>query len=257
MQDANLDPAPAPARPRVWGLRDIAIVTVAVLFLFLMVPGAVYLLTGLFWEQESDGENTEAAHISLAVGNLLWYVTVIVTVLSYVRSKGGTASDLGLRWPHGPGRDSWGRIVGIAVLTFIAMYAVTALYSVIALEILDLDFLEPSEQVPDDFYDHKVALAILGIAVVIGAPFTEELFFRGFLYGGVRTYVSFILAALLTGFMFSLLHFNVGLVIPFTLIGAILALSYQRSGNLITPIGAHFFFNFISFMVLAFVPEAR
>jgi len=257
MQDANLDPAPAPPRTRVWGLRDIAIVTVVVLLLFLFVPAAIVLPASLLWEQKSDGETTEAANIALAVGNLAWYVTVIVTVLSYVRSKGGTPSDLGLRWPSGAGRDSWGRIIGIAVLTFIAMYAITALYSVIALEILDLDFLEPSEQVPDDFYDHKIALAILGIAVVIGAPFTEELFFRGFLYGGLRTYVSYVLAALLTGFLFSLLHFNVGLVIPFTLIGAILALSYQRSGNLLTPIGAHFFFNFISFMVLAFVPEAR
>jgi membrane protease YdiL (CAAX protease family) len=252
MQDANLDPAPAPARPRVWGLRDIAVVTVAVLLLFLFVPAAIYLPAEAIW-----GEDSEGAHVATAIANLLWYVTVIVTVLSYVRSKGGTPSDLGLRWPRGPGRDSWGRIVGIAVLTFIAMYAVTALYSVIALEILDLDFLEPSEQVPDDFYDHKIALAVLGVAVVIGAPFTEELFFRGFLYGGVRTYVSFILGALITGFLFSLLHFNVGLVIPFTLIGAILALSYQRSGNLITPIGAHFFFNFISFLVLALVPEAR
>src|SRR5687768_718595 len=159
MHDANPDPAPAPARTRVWGLPDIAIVTVAVLLLFLFVPAAIYLPAEAIW-----GEDSEGAHIATAIANLLWYVTVIVTVLSYVRSKGGTPNDLGLRWPRGGDTDSWGRSIVIAIVTLIAMYAVIYLYGLITLEILDLDFLEPSDQVPDDFYDHKVALAVLGVA---------------------------------------------------------------------------------------------
>jgi len=253
MQDANVYPPTEPSRPaRLWNLRDILLVSGAVVLLFAFIPSVIY-----FPAVEAWGEDSEEAHVATAIANLLWYVTVIFTVLGYVRRKGGTPSDLGLRWPNGAGRESWGRIVGIAVVTFITMYAVLAAYNLIALQLFDLDFLEPSEQVPDDFFDHKIALAVLGIAVVIGAPFTEELFFRGFLYGGIRTYIAVPLAALLTGVLFSLLHFNVGLIIPFTMIGAILALSYQRSGNLATSIGAHFLFNLISFMVLAFVPEAR
>jgi membrane protease YdiL (CAAX protease family) len=236
----------------VWTLGDIGIVTAIVLLLFLILPTVFYLPAQSIW-----GEDAEETNVIAALANLLWYVTVVYTVIAWVRRKGGTLADLGLRRPSGVGRDTWGRIVGIAVVTFIAMYVVTAAYTLIALELFDLDFLEPDDQVPDEFFDQKVALAVLGIAVVIGAPFTEELFFRGFLYGGVRTYIAVPLAALVTGVLFSLLHFNVGLIIPFTLIGAILALSYQRSGNLWTSIGAHFFFNFISFMVLAFVPEAR
>jgi membrane protease YdiL (CAAX protease family) len=253
MQDADLYPPAEPAQPaRVWGLRDIFLVTVAVMFLFAVIPSVIWLPAQSAW-----GEKSEEADVALAIGTLVWYATVIFTVLTSVRRKGGTASDLGLRWPTGIGRDSWGRIVGITVVTFITMYVVTAAYSLIAIDLFNLDFLEPDDQIPDDFYDHKIALAMLGIAVVIGAPFTEELFFRGFLFGGVRTYIAVPLAALLTGVLFSLLHFNVGLIIPFTLIGVVLALSYQRSGNLATSIGAHFFFNLISFMVLAFVPEAR
>jgi membrane protease YdiL (CAAX protease family) len=253
MQDADVYPPLEPAKPaRVWGLRDIGIVTVIVLFLFLFVPALIYLPAEAAW-----GEESEAANVAQAIANLLWYGTVIFTVLTYVRRKGGMPSDLGLRRPQGVGRESLGRMVAIAVVTFIAMEVTIFVYSVIAINVLGLDFLEPDQQVPDTFYDQKIALAVLGVAIVVGAPFTEELFFRGFLFGGVRTYVAVPLAALLTGVLFSLLHFNVGLIIPFTLIGAILALSYQRSGNLATSIGAHFFFNFISFMVLAFVPEAR
>ena len=86
---------------------------------------------------------------------------------------------------------------------------------------------------------------------------TEEIFFRGFLFGGTRPLIGAMLAALITGFLFSLAHYNPGLVLPFTLIGALLALSYHRSGTLFVPIGAHFFFNLVSFSILAFVPEAR
>lgn len=253
MQEPELEPAAAPApRKRVWTLGDIGVVTAIVLLLFIILPTAFILPAQSAW-----GKDAQETNVIAAIANLLWYGLVVFVVLSWVRRKGGTPLDLGLRWPTGIGRDTWGRIVAIAIVTFIAMYLVTAAYTLIALELFDLDFLEPDEQVPDEFFDQKIALAVLGLAVVIGAPFTEELFFRGFLFGGVRTYIAVPLAALITGVLFSLLHFNVGLIIPFTLIGAILALSYQRSGNLLTSIGAHFFFNFISFMVLAFVPEAR
>ena len=253
MQGPETEPAAVSAtRTRVWTLGDIGVVTVIVLLLFLFLPAVFYLPAQAIW-----GEDAQETNVVVALANLLWYAAVVFTVLSWVRRKGGTVADLGLRWPQNGGRDSWGRLVGMAFVTFIAMYVVTAAYTLIALDLFDLDFLRPDEQVPSEFFDQKIALAVLGLAVVIGAPFTEELFFRGFLFGGVRTYIAVPLAALITGVLFSLLHFNVGLIIPFTLIGAILALSYQRSGNLLTSIGAHFFFNFISFMVLAFVPEAR
>ena len=58
MQDANLDPAPAPARTRVWGLRDIAIVTVAVLLLFLFVPPR------FTYPPKPSGERTQRAPTS-------------------------------------------------------------------------------------------------------------------------------------------------------------------------------------------------
>ena len=127
----------------------------------------------------------------------------------------------------------------------------------VVIDAFGFDFLEPDQQVPDEFYDSDVALAILGVAIVFGAPITEEIFFRGFLFGGTRPLTGTLIAALITGFIFSLAHYNPGLILPFTLIGALLALSYHRSGTLFVPIGAHFFFNLVSFSVLVFVPEAR
>jgi membrane protease YdiL (CAAX protease family) len=153
-------------------------------------------------------------------------------------------------------KPSWPRVIGLAAATFVAMYVVIVAYGGI-IEAFDLDFLEPDQQVPDEFYDSDIALAILGIAIVFGAPITEEIFFRGFLFGGTRPLTGALAAALITGFIFSLAHYNLGLILPFTFIGAVLCLSYHRFGTLFVPIGAHFLFNLVSFSVLVLVPEAR
>jgi membrane protease YdiL (CAAX protease family) len=178
---------------------------------------------------------------------------MIAAVFWFVRRANGSAKDLGLTIPAG---SSWLRIAGLAAATFAAMYVIIVVYGV-AIDAFGLDFLEPDQQVPDEFYDSKVALAALGVAIVVGAPMTEEIFFRGFLFGGTRGLTGAVIAALLTGFLFSMAHYNLGLILPFTAIGALLALSYHRSGSLYVPIGAHFLFNVVSFSILAFVPEAR
>src|SRR5690606_38655172 len=144
------------------------------------------------------------------------------------------------------------RVVGLAILTFLSLYVVTFIYG-IAVDVFNLDFLEPDPQIPDEFYDSDIALAVLGIGVVIGAPFTEELFFRGFLFAGARRYLGVPIAAAMTGFLFSLAHYNIGLVIPFTAIGAIFSLSYYHTRSLYVPMGAHLLFNLVSYSILVFV----
>jgi membrane protease YdiL (CAAX protease family) len=64
-------------------------------------------------------------------------------------------------------------------------------------------------------------------------------------------------AALASGFIFSLAHGNVGLIIPFTLVGAILAYTYERSGTIFASMGVHFVFNTVSFTLILLFPELR
>jgi membrane protease YdiL (CAAX protease family) len=188
-----------------------------------------------------------------SVANILWNFVMIGSVVWFVRRSGGDLRDLGLA---SVGREKPGRTILMTIGTFLLMYLVVLAYGV-AVDVSGADFLEPDQQVPDEFYDSDLALSVLGVAIVLGAPLAEEIFFRGFLYGGTRRITGFVLAAVITGFIFSLAHYNQGLVIPFTAIGVLLALSYERSGTLWVPIGAHFLFNLVSFSILVLVPEAR
>jgi membrane protease YdiL (CAAX protease family) len=241
---------PPPEDPKArWGIKEMVICTVVVLVtLFLIFSAIVEPVRATYGDDEPE---TLAAS---AVSNIVWNFVMIGAVIWFVRRGGGGLRDLGLTLPDSEHRLM--RTVVFAAATFLAMYLIVILYGV-AVDALGLEFLEPDQQVPDEFYDSDIALAILGVAIVLSAPLAEEVFFRGFLFGGTRPLTGVLVAAVITGFIFSLAHYNQGLVLPFTVVGALLALSYQRSGTLFVPIGAHFLFNLASYLVLVFVPEAR
>ena len=229
--------AEPPERQRApWGLKEMVICVIIVLVALFFVTTAI---VGPFYA--AFGENSTETLTANSIANLVWNAVMIASVLWFARRGGGSARDVGLTLPEGRG-SPWPRILGMAATTFVIMYIIIVVYGV-AIDALGLNFLQPSQQVPDEFYNSNVALAVLGIAIVIGAPIAEEIFFRGFLFGGTRPLVGALPAAVITGFIFSLAHYNLGLILPFTAIGAVLALSYQRSGTLFVPMGAHFLFN--------------
>ena len=262
-----MNPPPEDARPTTsdpppltsiaehvtWDLKDLLFCTVAVIGLFLLVLaaiiGPVVALT--------DNEKGTEALLAQAIGVTLWDAGMVALVIWFVRRRGGDWRNLGFR----PSRVSIGGNRHLGSVLFVAlMYGVSiatvAGYSVLV-DLVGLDSLLPGQQIDDEAFDHTAVAVALGIAVVIAAPLAEEVFFRGFFFAGLRRRMPFVVAALISGFLFSLAHADPGLVIPFTLVGAILAFAYERSGSLYTNIGLHFVFNLLSYLALLFVPEAR
>ncbi|WP_322795066.1 CPBP family intramembrane glutamic endopeptidase [Tepidiforma sp.] len=122
---------------------------------------------------------------------------------------------------------------------------------VAAVERTGIDWLIPTSTVPYEITRDDLTLAIAAAVTVVGAPVTEELFFRGLLFGGLSRW-GFWPAAGISGLLFSLVHFDPGSVVPFFLIALILAWLNWRSRSLWHPIIFHFLFNAISFSILAF-----
>jgi membrane protease YdiL (CAAX protease family) len=193
------------------------------------------------------------------VSTLVFDIFLVGMVLWVVHRKGAGLRQLGFRGPKRSIIADWGPWPGMLILVVVAYFGAIASVSFysLAAEAVGLDQLLPSQQLPDSFFDHAGVIAITGLSVVFGAPLAEEIFFRGFLFGGLRAYLRLPLAALATGLLFSLAHGDPGLIIPFTMVGAILAFTYERSGTLLAPISVHFIFNGISFLVLLLVPSVR
>ena len=85
------------------------------------------------------------------------------------------------------------------------------------------------------------------------APLSEELFFRGFMFSGLRRSIPLWPAALVSALVWGALHLgggNIGVVVQLSIFGVILAWLYERSGTLWAPIIAHTINNSIAFTLL-------
>ena len=134
------------------------------------------------------------------------------------------------------------------VAVLFGAYLVLGVYVAI-MELSGLTDLTPQSTLPEDVFNNPFALPLAGVLALVAAPLAEETFFRGFLFPGLRNRWGTLRAALASGLLFALLHFNVGSIVPFTVIGMLLAWAYVVSGSLWMAIGAHFAFNAISFLI--------
>lgn len=90
----------------------------------------------------------------------------------------------------------------------------------------------------------RVALAV--VAMVL-APIAEELLFRGILYPAIKRGGFPRLALWGTSLLFALIHMNLITFVPLLLFALMLALLYERTGNLLAPLTAHALFNILNF----------
>jgi membrane protease YdiL (CAAX protease family) len=84
------------------------------------------------------------------------------------------------------------------------------------------------------------------------APVAEEILFRGILYPLMRRISNPCAAIWVTSVIFGVFHMNAMTFLPLTLLGATLALLYEKTGNLMSPILAHSLFNLANFFLLVF-----
>ena len=82
------------------------------------------------------------------------------------------------------------------------------------------------------------AIPIQILLIVIAAPISEEVCFRGMLFGGLREKLPRIAAALVCGLIFGALHALTGVtaVPPLIVFGFLLALLYERTGSIVPGI---------------------
>jgi membrane protease YdiL (CAAX protease family) len=88
------------------------------------------------------------------------------------------------------------------------------------------------------------------LLIVIAAPVTEEVCFRGMLFGGLREKLPRIAAALICGLIFGALHAITGIsaVPPLIVFGFLLALLYEKTGSIIPGILLHMLNNSIALL---------
>jgi membrane protease YdiL (CAAX protease family) len=94
-----------------------------------------------------------------------------------------------------------------------------------------------------------------GLLIIVVSPISEEIFFRGFVFGGLRHRWSFWPSALLAGVVFGIFHFtgvgSLGVVPQLAVLGAILCWLYEKTGSIGPTITVHMLNNTLAFIVIA------
>ena len=146
----------------------------------------------------------------------------------------------------------WGSTIRTAVVEYLRFYPFLIL-ALVCNELLVLPYLPP--ELPLSYRFLGAAQGILEnvfLFVLIGllAPITEEYFFRGIVFGSLRSRVPFWPSVLLGGGIFGLIHFEYQLFLPLWFFGAFLCYTYERTGSIKVVIIMHFLQNTVSFYMI-------
>ena len=218
---------------------------------FAIGPGPLLLLAALAAlsgaSAETGARETEISATFVVVATLVqggWFVGVALLLASRIERPRA--------WHFGLRGAELGPALGWAALGMLVFYLVTALYGT---------YIQPDaeqgtvEALGGD--QGTLGLIVAGAMVIAVAPVVEEVFFRGFLYGALRSRLGIWLAAGINGALFGVIHYSFEsveallLVPPLALLGFLFCLVYERTGSLLPVIGMHAFNNTVAYAVQA------
>lgn len=135
--------------------------------------------------------------------------------------------------------------VGFAFLSRLLSLVLVPIYI-----LLTGDASNPQQGLFRDFVESSaLQLMLFALAIGVLAPFAEELFFRGMLFGWLRRW-GFWFAALVSAGLFGLAH-GINVVLPASFaLGLLNAVAYERSGSIWPAIVSHATFNGTSLLAL-------
>lgn len=238
--DPPAAPAPPPVEPDVpgWPLWTAFVALLSAFVLSSVLGAIVYSLA------DGAGYDTDELPIGyMTAANLALQASLLGCAVLYARLYGGAEpARFGLRpvrWRTGL---KWGAAALFAFYVFQALW-VTAL----GLE-------NETDQITERLEADPSTATVAGIAIfaVVIAPIVEEVFFRGFVFGALRSSLNPWWAAALAGLLFGGVHAfgsPIGFLVPLALLGFLLCLLYWKTGSLLPCMAVHVVNNSIALSV--------
>jgi membrane protease YdiL (CAAX protease family) len=234
-------PPPIPARPDAedrwpkirWSTREFLPVA---LMPFGLVLFAYYLVFGfLGWGSDAGGVVVTASQ----------QMALLLPVAIYVRRTRGSLAPLGLR------RGGW-RSADVFAGIGAGIGAAVAGTVVIGITIAIVRAITGSEPTSSTALDDTsgVWLVLNALMAVFLAPICEEVYFRGFLFQGLRGRMRFVWAGLLSGSFFAFVHVEPIRFFGLAVMGLILASVFEHRRTLVSSMAAHATVNVVAVVLL-------
>jgi len=225
--------SPAPEAPRTfpyanWGA-GAAVLGVLVALgvgIFLGVPVVIV-------ENPGEGDLSTGANVAVQLATALAFLLVPLALAARWGAKtlGEMLARLGVRSFRARTALKWSAAAIGAYLLFAIVYA--AIFGV------------PEQE---DIAEGFGALPVQILLIAVAAPVSEELCFRGMLFGGLRRRYPRLIAAILAALVFGALHALTGIsaVPPLVFFGFVLCLLYEKTGSIVPGIILHMLNNSVA-----------
>lgn len=152
------------------------------------------------------------------------------------------------------------RVILLGSLVSIAVLPIALVLTKASFHLLEWLGLNPKAQASVEMlmesktWTEKIGL---GVAVVIFAPFAEEVLFRGILYPAIKQRGFPRLALWGTAILFATIHFNLATFVSLMFLAVALTLLYEETDNLLAPVMAHGVFNGVNYAILISLPHLQ
>lgn len=163
-------------------------------------------------------------------GGIILLAAWIMGPLKY----GAPVGTLGLRPPDRRGSF---HLLWLPLLVVGASLGSAALYTWL-LSLVGPDKLLPPEVTEEIILDGRAVVCTFAVLVLWG-PLAEEVFFRGFVLGGLRGWLGPPRAVLASSLVFALFHVDPRVMVPIFVTGLLLAWLYRRTGSVWSSFTAH------------------
>ena len=205
--------------------REIVVGLLMMLLLSIILP----FLTGFF-----DVNMTDAGKWCSAIGLQAVLLSVITLAVIYLEEERKLGA-IGLKLP------TYNRVKQAVLhggLLFMVMYGLSIVLTFLVHDMEVQAVIRPIMQI--DGLWQKVLVLVIGAVLV---PFSEELLFRGYIYGGLNSRMSSKKAMVATAILFAILHGDLYRFLLFFIGGLWLNIIYVRSGSLWSSVIAHGIWN--------------
>jgi membrane protease YdiL (CAAX protease family) len=188
----------------------------------------------VFVAREADNKLTTGANVVVQIATVLGFLLVPMALASM---RGATSM-----------REILARLgVRAFRLSALKWMAATVVAYLVFANLYSLLVVTPEQE---DIAKGFGAIPVQVLLIVVLAPISEEVCFRGMLFGGLREKMPRIAAALLSGVIFGGLHALTGVsaVPPLIVFGFLLALLYEKTGSVVPAVVLHVLNNSVALL---------
>ena len=147
------------------------------------------------------------------------------------------------------------RDLRFGIVSYLAFLPVFVLGTILVAAVMQFLKLDTTPQPVFTLFFSENRTAVVGwlfFLVAVAGPVAEEFFFRGVLYGWLRTRIGVWKGLAVTALFFAVMHGNLMVFLPIFGLGLLFGWVYEKTGSLAVPIGIHVLHNGGMLMVASF-----